>query len=72
MVEQRIVRALQWLKPRTSNTPDKLRTVITALSRGAHADPEVMQRMQLHAPRGLQQRLFARLLALALAETRID
>ena len=50
----------------------KLRTIITALSRRSYADPEVMQRMQLHAPRGLQQRLFARLMALALAETRID
>ena len=70
--EQRIVRALQWLKTRTANTPDKLRTIITALSRRSYADPEVMQRMQLHAPRGLQQRLFARLLALALAETRTD
>jgi acyl-CoA hydrolase len=68
-VEQRIVRALQWLKANTASTPAKLRMIASALASGNVNDHEAMQRMQLAAPSGLKERLAARLLALALRKT---
>ncbi len=68
-VEQRVVRALQWLKASTARTPAKLRTLAAALASGTTDDDEAMQRMQLAAPSGLKERLQARLLALALRRT---
>jgi acyl-CoA hydrolase len=68
-VEQRLVRALQWLKAGTATTGDKLRTVIAALVSGKSEDREALQRMQLDAPRGLHEWLDARLVALALSRT---
>ena len=69
-VEQRLVKALTWLKANTANTSAKLRTLTAALTSATTNDDETMQRMQLHAPRGLRERLDARLLALGLARTR--
>lgn len=68
-VEQRLVRALQWLKAETASTGGKLRTVIAALASGRSDDREVLQRMQLDAPRGFREMLDARLVALALSKT---
>ena len=68
-VEQRLVRALAWLKPRASGTAGKARLALQALAASLLADAEAMQRMGLSAPRGLGERLEARLLALALART---
>ena len=68
-VEQRLVRALAWLKPRASGTAGKARLALQALAASLPADAEAMQRMGLSAPRGLGERLEARLLALALART---
>jgi len=65
-VEQRLVQALQWLQ---ENTATRARTVVTlarALAGGAPDDNEAMQRMRLSAPGGLQARIYARLLGLAL------
>ena len=68
-VEQRLVRALAWLKPRAANPAGKARLAVRALMASPPADAEAMQRMGLSAPRGLAEKLEARMLALALAET---
>lgn len=70
-VEQRLVRALGWLKKRTATTTGMLGTVIAALrSRpDADADTEALERMDLATPSGTRERISARLLALALQET---
>jgi acyl-CoA hydrolase len=73
-VEQRLVRALGWLKAATSTRGGKLRAVARALAPspgGADAaDAEALARMDLARPRGLGERLEARLVRLALAATR--
>lgn len=65
-VEQRLVTALGWLKRATATRGGKLATVLAALRHAASPDREAMQRMGLEAPRGLRERLSARLVALAL------
>lgn len=67
-VEQRLVRALAWLKPRAAGVA-KLRLLAQALASRGQADPEAMARMGLDAPRGLPARLEARVLGLALRRT---
>lgn len=67
-VEQRLVKALGWLKARTATRRGKLRTVLQALGQRSPFDPDAMARMDLAAPRGLAARLEARLLALALRD----
>lgn len=69
-VEQRLVRALGWLKAATATRAGKLGTVARALLGGRGDDAEALARMDLAAPSGLDARLQARLLALALRETR--
>ena len=69
-VEQRLVRALGWLKASTGGTSGKLRTVARALLHRHRTDPEAMARMDLERPTGFGEHLEARLLALALHETR--
>ncbi|GAA5078979.1 acetyl-CoA hydrolase/transferase C-terminal domain-containing protein [Lysobacter panacisoli] len=67
-VEQRLVKALSWLKANTATRGAKLRTVLRAF--GSHPlDSEALQRMDLASPQGFGERLEARLLSLALAET---
>ncbi|WP_457096460.1 acetyl-CoA hydrolase/transferase C-terminal domain-containing protein [Lysobacter sp. P5_B9] len=68
-VEQRLVKALGWLKAATASRGGKLRTVLRASVSAAAQDRESLQRMGLLAPRGVAERLEARLLALALRET---
>ena len=69
-VEQRLVKALGWLKGRTASRGGKLRTIAAALASTLHErDAEAMQRMRLEAPRGIGEHLYARLLALALRQT---
>jgi acyl-CoA hydrolase len=69
-VEQRVVRALQWLKAATCTRGGKLRTIAAAVLSGTTDDADAMARMQLHAPSGIGERLEARLLALGLRRTR--
>jgi acyl-CoA hydrolase len=69
-VEQRVVRALQWLKAATATRSGKLRTIAAAVRSGTTDDADAMARMQLHAPTGVGERLEARLLALGLRRTR--
>ncbi len=67
-VEQRLVRALGWLKSRTATPAGKARTILAALSR-APADDAALARMDLAAPRGMAQRMMARLVGHALSKT---
>jgi acyl-CoA hydrolase len=68
-VEQRLVRALGWLKANTATTGRKLAMVATALLQGGPRDDEALERMALATPATFGDRLYARLLALALRRT---
>jgi hypothetical protein len=68
-VEQRLVKALGWLKANTASTGGKLRMVWQALRTGGTADQQALARMQLGHPHGPGEWLEARLLMLALRET---
>jgi acyl-CoA hydrolase len=68
-VEQRLVKALGWLKGHTQTSAATLRTILHALAGTGSAEPEPMRRMGLDAPRRPGDRLQARLLALALRAT---
>ena len=68
-VEQRLVKALGWLKANTATRPGMLATVWGALSGTGSDDREALERMRLQAPNGLGERLNARLLRLALQRT---
>lgn len=67
--EQRLVRALSWLKSATATRRGKLTTLLTALRHGKSADQAAMQRMDLDAPRGFGEWIESRLVALALTRT---
>lgn len=69
VVEQRLVKALGWLKANTAGNGAKARTVLKALFSGGAVDAEAMQRMGLERPGGFGERIEARLVALALRET---
>ncbi len=69
-VEQRLVKALGWLKANTATGGAKLRTIASALLRGRSGDREALARMGLDSPHEIGERLYARLVALALTETR--
>ncbi|MFC6841905.1 acetyl-CoA hydrolase/transferase C-terminal domain-containing protein [Xanthomonas theicola] len=71
-VEQRLLRALAWLKRNTTGAGARLATVARALLWRAAADPACLQRMALQAPRGLGERVQACLLAYALRQTAAD
>ena len=68
-VEQRLVKALGWLKANTGGAGDKLRTVLRAVASDRSDDHEAMSRMGLERPDGVAARIEARLLALGLRET---
>jgi len=69
-VEQRLLRALAWLKQRTVGWQGKLRVVVSAMTSPGAEDLDAMARMGLAAPRGLAENLEARLLRHALRQTR--
>ncbi len=69
-VEQRLVKALGWLQAHTAKKSQTVRTLLAAITGGKSDDAEAIARMGLDAPQGLQQRLYARLLGLALRSTR--
>jgi acyl-CoA hydrolase len=69
LAEQRLVRALDWLKSATATPGGKLTTIATALVRASPIDHEALQRMQLAEPKGFGELLEARLVSLALRET---
>jgi acyl-CoA hydrolase len=67
--EQRLAKALGWLRSATASRRGKLATLLRALLPGTPGDPPALQRMGLQAPTGIGERLQARLLALALRRT---
>lgn len=66
-VEQRLVKALGWLKSNTATRAGKVRTLLRATTARSR-DTEAMARMGLASPSSLGERVEARLLALALTE----
>jgi acyl-CoA hydrolase len=69
VVEQRLVRALGWLKRSTATRASKLATLARALRPASGDDAEALERMGLATPANLHERIEARLLSLALRET---
>jgi acyl-CoA hydrolase len=69
-VEQRLLRALAWLKQRDSGWPRRLRLLSAALFQALDVDAPAVSRMGLDAPASLNERLQQRLLRLALMRTR--
>lgn len=68
-VEQRLVKALGWLKAETGTLPGKLRTIGSALFASGTKDAEALQRMTLDRPASAGEWLYARLVSLALSKT---
>ena len=69
--EQRLAAALAWLASRTGTLAGRVLTVAAALAGEQAGDEAALQRMGLQTPRGLDERLQARLLRHALAKTRV-
>ncbi len=67
-VEQRLVKALGWLKAETVTPLSKVKTVLRALTARSD-DREALARMGLESPNGVSQGIQARLLALGLNES---
>jgi acyl-CoA hydrolase len=68
-VEERLVRALAWLKSGTATLGGKLGMVANALLAPGASDEEALERMDLSAAKSLADRLNARLITLALNKT---
>ncbi|HEY0662679.1 MAG TPA: acetyl-CoA hydrolase/transferase C-terminal domain-containing protein [Lysobacter sp.] len=69
-VEQRLVKALGWLKANTATRSGKLRTLWSAMTGSRTDDREALLRMDLDAPHGFAGRLEQKLVSLALRATR--
>lgn len=67
-VEQRLVKALGWLKRNTATPTMKFATLGRALLASSANDDDAMARMGLSTPSGLREKLLARLLRLALSQ----
>ncbi|GAB3315960.1 acetyl-CoA hydrolase/transferase C-terminal domain-containing protein [Luteimonas notoginsengisoli] len=65
-VEQRLLKALGWLKASTGSLGGKARTIVGALLSSGARDNEAMERMGLSAPKGAAEWLQAKLLRHAL------
>ncbi|TKR30756.1 acetyl-CoA hydrolase [Luteimonas gilva] len=65
-VEQRLVKALGWLKSNSATTWGKAMTVVGAMFAGRSDDAEALERMGLRAPKDFKERLYARLVSYAL------
>jgi acyl-CoA hydrolase len=70
-VEQRLLKALGWLKARTGSAGGKARTIAAALLSSSTRDDEAIARMGLTAPKGVGEWLEAKLLRHALARTKL-
>jgi acyl-CoA hydrolase len=68
-VEQRLLRALTWLKQGSTTWRGKLRLLAGVVTGALADDAAALQRMDLHAPAGIGERLQARLVRHALART---
>ena len=69
-VEQRLVRALGWLKASTGTPLAKAATVLASLRDKRPLDDEALARMRLDRPKGLGEKVMARLVSHALNRTR--
>jgi acyl-CoA hydrolase len=75
-VEQDLVRALAWLKSATATPVSTLRTIAAALATrrtgdtGSNASKAALQHMSLSTPRNVRERLYGRLILLALEKGR--
>jgi acyl-CoA hydrolase len=67
-VEQRLAKALGWLKQGTSTPGGMLRTLASAIASRPPRDEEALTRMELGQPRTIIERIYARLLARALGQ----
>jgi acyl-CoA hydrolase len=68
-VEQRLAKALGWLREETATTSRKVRCIANALRTGESEDREALARMGLESPTGWRESLDAKLLSLALVRT---
>lgn len=69
--EQQLAEALTWLKDNTTNTGNKVRTIVSAILNKAPFDQQgALARMALSDPSGARQHLMQRLLRLALTRTK--
>lgn len=68
-VEERLVRALGWLKSATSTRIGKARTIGAALVSRGGSDRDAIERMGLAKPVGLGEKLLQRLVSLGLSKT---
>lgn len=69
-VELRLIKALGFLKAGTASAFGKVGLVAAALLSSSAQDKEAMERMDLHAPKTLKEKLAARLVAYALNKTK--
>lgn len=68
--EEKLVKALRWLKAHTVRSGDRIRAIVAAFSLRPGPDEQVcLQRMGYERPATLHDRLYARLLTLALRKT---
>lgn len=69
--EQQLIMALEWLKMRTAGKLSTLKTLAGAMvDRRKETDTETLARMRLDQPRGLKERIAARLLRHALRRSK--
>jgi len=68
-VELRVVKALVFLKSKTASAFGKMKLILLALVSNKKGDSEALQRMDLHAPKSLKEKLTAALLGYALDKT---
>ena len=68
-VEERLVRALAWLKSETSTLAGKMTVIAKALAAPGAQDEAALDRMDLSTPNNAAERLDARLVTLALNKT---
>lgn len=69
-VELRLVKALGFLKSETASALGKMKLIMLALVSSSAADTEALQRMDLHAPKTLREKLSAALVRYALDKTK--
>ena len=68
--EERIVKALRWLKANTARGGDRLRAIVSAFNlRATAAEQPFLERLGYHKPANLHEKLYAKLVTLALRKT---
>ena len=68
--EERIVRALRWLKANTVKTGDRLRAMLSAIgATPGEAEKPYLERLGYTQPKNIHEKLYARLVTLALRQT---